>query len=179
MQYYRHKAKTDEEKAIAKKKKTIVLQDGSEFVCDSEKEARYYREVLKRMLDEKVLERVDIHPTYLLLDEFDKAGVHHKREIVELDYGLQFYDEDGPYILIDVKDTYDVNKMDQVSLLKRKWFDSKFETVLRWVVYCKKFGGWISWEEYWERKKAEKKERRKLERAAEKKEKSMSCTFDE
>lgn len=180
MKYYRHKAKTEEEKAIAKKKKTIVLQDGSEFVCDSEKEARYYREILKRMLDEKVLEKVDIHPKYSLLEEFDKAGIHHKREIIELDYGLQFFGEDGPYILIDVKDTYDKNLMDPVSIIKRKWFDSKFETVLKWIVYCKKYGGWISWEDYWEKKKIEmntpeakakrkeKRERKKAEKAAKK-----------
>ena len=72
--------------------------------------------------------------------------------------------------LIDVKDTYDKNLMDPVSTLKRKWFDSKFGATLKWVVYCKKFGGWISWEEYWERKKAEKKERKKVGRAAKKEE---------
>jgi hypothetical protein len=168
MQYYRHKSKTDEEKLIAKKKKTIVLQDGSEFVCDSEKEARYYREVLKPLLDKEIIEKVDVHPKYLLLEAFEKAGIHHKREVIELDYGLQFSGEDGVYNLVDVKDTYDINMMDQVSLLKRTWFDSKFETVLLWVTYCKKYGGWISWDDYWERKKAEKKEEAAAKRKAKK-----------
>jgi len=167
MQYYRHKSKTDEEKAIAKKKKTIVLQDGSKFVCDSEKEARYYREVLKPLLDKGIIEKIDIHPQYLLIEAFDKAGVHHKREIAELDYGVQIAN-DGQYHLIDVKDTYDIGLMDKVSLLKRTMFDRKFETVLKWVVYCKKFGGWISWEDYWERKKLEKKAIAKEKREAKK-----------
>lgn len=166
MKYYRHKSKTEEEKELAKRKKTIVLQDSSEFVCDSEKEARYYREVLKPLIDRGVIEKVDIHPKYLLLEAFDKAGKHHKREIIELDYGIQYSGEDGIYNLVDVKDTYDVSMMDQVSLLKRKWFDSKFETVLLWVVYCKKYDGWISWEDYWEQKKAEKKAKKKAEKEA-------------
>jgi hypothetical protein len=179
MQYYTHKAKTEEEKAEAKRKKTIVLQDGTERLCDSEKEARYYREVLAPMQTAGVIEKIDFHPQYLLLEAFDKGDIHHKREVVELDYGIQIAGEDGPYQLIDVKDTYDKNLMDPVSLLKKAWFDSRFDTLLRWVVYCKKFGGWISWEEYWEKKKAEMntpeaKAARKAKREKKKREKEAN-----
>ena len=79
---------------------------------------------------------------------------HNNKTVLPIKYVADFYIEyaDGRTEVIDTK-----GYPDNVALMKRKMFWYKFPEInYKWIKYVKKFGGWIEYEEYKIKKKAEK-----------------------
>lgn len=141
--FYQHKDK-------GKEKRT---HDGILF--DSELEMKYYRDVLLPMKEAGIIKSIKLQPEYLLQDKVEHFG----RKYSKITYIADFEIDN---VAIDVKGTYGYNIADQVAILKRKLFAARYPNIqLNWVTYCKKYGGWISWDDYNKWKRAEKKEKKK------------------
>jgi len=129
--------------------------DESRFIIfDSELEAKYFRDKLLPLVRSGRI-KVDLQPKFTLLAKFEKDGVKHQAITYSPDFGISR--EGRKTIYVDVK-----GAEDQKFGLKRKMFDANFPNFPPLVVmkYCKKFGGWITIEEYTVKKRQENKEKK-------------------
>lgn len=129
--------------------------DESRFIIiDSELEAKYYRDKLLPLVRSERI-KVELQPKFTLLAKFEKDGVKHQSITYSPDFAV--LREGRKTVYVDVK-----GAEDQKFGLKRKMFDSSFPDFPPLVVmkYCKKFGGWITIEEYAVKKRLENKEKK-------------------
>lgn len=133
---------------MSKYKNKKIEIDG--LVFDSQAEARYYT-YLSDLMQKGVVTAIIPQPRYLLQESFRKNGILFRKIEYVADFAVRY--EDGRSEVVDVKgmETTDFK-------IKRKLFEKKYpELSLKVVKYVKKFGGWVTIEEYKKFKKEEKK----------------------
>ncbi|MGG3233244.1 DUF1064 domain-containing protein [Priestia flexa] len=133
---------------MSKYKNKKIEIDG--LVFDSQAEARYYT-YLSDLMQKGVVTAIIPQPRYLLQESFRKNGILFRKIEYVADFAVQY--EDGRSEVVDVKgmETTDFK-------IKRKLFEKKYpELSLKVVKHVKKFGGWVTIEEYKKFKKEEKK----------------------
>lgn len=120
------------------------------IVFDSELEKRYYVEVVLPKIDSGEIIICERQKKYILQPKLIKNG----KSVLPIEYKADFYIKykDNKESVIDIK-----GFPDQVALLKRKMFWYVYPEIdYKWIVYVKKYGGWI---EYEERKALKRKEK--------------------
>ncbi len=135
-----------------KKDKTDRTYDG--IVFDSVLEMKYYRDVVLPKYASGEITYFELQKPYELQPKFK----HNGKTILPIKYVADFYVEysDGTKEVIDTK-----GYPDNVALMKSKMFFYHYPDVIyRWIKYEKKYGGWIDYEEYIVKKKAEKPKRK-------------------
>lgn len=129
------------------KNKKIEL-DG--FTFDSKAEANYY-DHLKQLMKKGIVTAIVPQPRYLLQESFRKNGILFRKIEYIADFAVQY--ADGHSEVVDIKgvETTDFK-------IKRKLFEKRYpQLFLKVMKHVKKFGGWITIEEYKQFKKEEKK----------------------
>jgi hypothetical protein len=127
------------------------------IVFDSQLEMRYYRDVLCPMVESGQVVQYELQKPYELQPKF----IHDGKTVQPITYVADFYMEfaDGHSEVVDTK-----GQPDAVAHLKRKLFWYCYPDVnYHWIVYLKKFGGWLTYEEAQQRRKEEKRQRKKKE----------------
>lgn len=118
---------------------------------DSKMEAEFFRDMIAPGLRDGTISDVQLQPTYVLLDKFEKKGIKHRAITYTPDFLIT--ERDGSRIAIDVK-----GMEDQKFPIKRKLFDYRYPDIpliiMKKVV---KYGGWITAEQYVQEKRKEKK----------------------
>ncbi|MDQ0114311.1 DUF1064 domain-containing protein [Paenibacillus harenae] len=124
------------------------------IIFDSKLEAKYYLEELLPLVREQSV-IVELQPKFTLVPKFEKDGMKHQAVTYSPDFKVTYFT--GKVLLIDVKGTED-----QKFPIKRKLFDYNFPQFPPLVVmkYVKKFGGWITFEEYTLKKREENKQKK-------------------
>lgn len=118
-------------------------------------EMKYYVEVILPGVERGDISKYELQKKYVLQDGF----VYNEEKIRPIVYLADFYIEyaDGSSEVVDTK-----GLPDPTAKLKRKLFLKKYPWVkYRWVVYIKKFGGWITYEDAQARRRDEKKSKNK------------------
>lgn len=135
--------------------KGLGLIPSNGIIFDSELEAEYYRDILQpRELAGEI--EVKRQPKFLLVKEFEKGGVKYRPIYYIPDFLVTY--EGGSSEAVDVK-----GFQTETFNLKRKLFDYTYPNVRLLVMKrVKKYGGWITVEEYMERKRQDRKQRRSL-----------------
>jgi protein associated with RNAse G/E len=135
--------------------------DGIKFA--SKLEAMYYNH-LKKLREEGIIKSFALQVPFVLQEPFDKKGVHYRGIKYICDFDVIY--ADGRREIIDTK----AWKTD-VFKLKEKLFHYKYpELDLILVRYIPKLGGFITWDEYNQFKKQQKKdEGRRLKTKAQRK----------
>lgn len=124
------------------------------IVFDSKTEMQYYRDVLLPLYNSGKVTYYELQKTYELQPKFKYDG----KNVQPIKYVADFFIvyKDGHEELIDTK----CGKIDSVALLKRKMFWYHYPDIdYKWLVNVKKFGGWITYEQWKEFKKEEKKKK--------------------
>lgn len=124
-------------------------------VFDSELEMRYYKEILLPKIENGEVIKYELQKTYVLQPKFK----HNGKTVQPINYVADFFIvyKDGHEEIVDTK-----GYPDSVALLKRKMFWYKYPNAdYKWVTFVKKYGGWITYEEYKRCKKEEKKQKNK------------------
>ncbi|WP_240415000.1 DUF1064 domain-containing protein [Paenibacillus periandrae] len=136
--------------AELKKLKETGLIDA--VVFDSELEAKFYRDILLPEVQRGLI-TVEMQPKFTLLPKLEKGGIKHQPITYSPDFKIT-YIASGKVRFIDVK-----GMEDQKFPIKRKMFDAAFPEFPPLVVmkHVKKFGGWITIEEYTKKKREEDK----------------------
>jgi protein associated with RNAse G/E len=127
---------------VSKYKSKKVIVDGIEF--DSKLESQYYIH-LKALQQRGEIEYFERQPRFVLQDAFTKNGKKYRAIEYVADFMIV---KDGKVTVVDVKgyETADFK-------IKKKLFEYRFpEYELVLMKYVKKYGGWISVEE-WKRLK--------------------------
>ncbi|WP_167859306.1 DUF1064 domain-containing protein [Paenibacillus cymbidii] len=131
--------------------KAISYVPEQHIIFDSELEAKYYRDILlPRVRAGKI--KVEFQPKFTLLPKQEKDGIKHMAITYSPDFAI--IREGRKTVYVDVK-----GAEDQKFPLKRKMFDAAFPDFPPLVVmkYAKKFGGWVTFEVWTEKKRAENK----------------------
>jgi hypothetical protein len=121
--------------------------DGIAF--DSKSEGEYYLH-LKKLKEELKIMNFELQPGFSLLEAFEKDGKRYRPIVYFADFKVHHWD--GTIEIIDVKgfETADFK-------IKRKLFEKRYPYKLTLMKYVKKYGGWITADEWKRLKKAEKK----------------------
>lgn len=121
----------------------------SGITFDSEMEAEYYRDVLLPMELAGEVE-VKLQPKFVLIKEFEKGGVKYRPITYSPDFLVNYVG--GRSEAIDVK-----GMQTETFNLKKKLFDFVFPDInLLIIKRVKKYGGWVTVEEYTSRRKQER-----------------------
>ncbi|WP_108669630.1 DUF1064 domain-containing protein [Peribacillus acanthi] len=117
-------------------KKTII--DGITF--DSKTESEYYLH-LKEKCERWEIQAFNLQPSFVLQEGFKKDGKWHRPIMYIADF--EILHTDGRIEIVDVKgfETADFK-------IKRKLFEKKYPYTLTLMKYVKKYGGWISVDEW-------------------------------
>jgi hypothetical protein len=127
-------------------KKTVI----DEITFDSKAEGEYYLILKEKNLNMEI-ESFRCQPVFILQDSFEKDGKKYRKIEYRADFAILH--NDGHIEIIDVKGFETVEFK-----IKRKLFEYHFPLItLTLVKYVKKFGGWITVDEYKRLKKTEKK----------------------
>jgi hypothetical protein len=139
-------------KSMLTKLKASGYDKSKYMIFDSALESRYYSEVLLPMINERQI-TVEFQPKFTILEKTEKEGIKHMAVTYTPDFKITYFS--GKTIYVDVK-----GMLDQVFPIKRKMFDAAFPDLPPLVVmkYAKKYGGWITIEEYDKAKREEKKQ---------------------
>ena len=124
------------------------------IVFDSVTEMKYYRDVLCPLVKSGDVVSFELQKPYELQPKF----IHDGKSVQPIKYVADFFIvyKDGHEEVIDIKGI-----PDSVAILKRKLFWFKYPDIdYRWIVYVKKFGGWISYEEAKKLRSEEKKSKK-------------------
>lgn len=126
-------------------RKTVI--DGHTF--DSKAEAEYYIHLLTRK-ELGLIESFSLQPKFTLQEGFKKEGKSYRPIEYVADFLIKY--PNGQTQVIDVKgfETADFK-------IKRKLFEKKYPYPLTLVKYVKKYGGWITVDEWKQLKREEKK----------------------
>jgi hypothetical protein len=126
-------------------RKTVI--DGIEF--DSQAEGKYYLNLLNQKR-EGVIKDFTLQPRFTLQEAFEKNGKKYRKIEYVADFEVVHLDEDIE--IIDVKgfETPDFK-------IKRKLFEKRYPYKLNLVKYVKKYGGWVTVDEWRKLKREEKK----------------------
>lgn len=132
---------------MAKYKAKKATVDGIEF--DSKAEAKYYL-YLKELEEKGEIISFHLQPEFVLQEAFEKDGKKFREIKYIADFKVHY--KDGTVEVIDVKgyETPDFK-------IKRKLFEKKYPYNLTLMKYVKKYGGWISTDEWKRLKRKEKK----------------------
>lgn len=128
-----------------KARKTTI--DGQTF--DSLIEAKYYI-YLKEKQSRGEIQGFKCQPVFLLQEAFKKDGQTFRRIDYKADFEVTY--PDNSIEIIDVK-----GMETEAFKIKRKLFEHKYPYKLTLIKYVKKFGGWITVDEWKRMKKEEKK----------------------
>lgn len=127
-----------------------VIVDGIEF--DSVIESSYYK-LLKDSELQGVIKTFEIKKEYVLIPKFEKNGKKYRSITYTPDFIV--YHNDGRVEAIETK-----GFMTQASELRIKLFNYTYQDInLRVVSYCKKYGGWIEYDDLKKKRKENKKEK--------------------
>lgn len=121
------------------------------IVFDSAIEMRYYRDVVLPLAEDGIIKKYELQKPYELQPKFKHDG----KTIRSIMYVADFYIEykDGHIEVIDTKGCPDSS-----ALLKRKLFWYRYPDInYRWLVYYKKYGGWIDYDECKKLRREQKK----------------------
>ena len=111
------------------------------IVFDSELECRFYKEVVLPNYKSGNICKYELQKPYILQEKYK----HDNKTIQPIKYVADFYlvDNNGKEIVIDTK-----GMADSVALIKRKMMWYLFPSLdFKWISYCKKYGGWIEYDE--------------------------------
>lgn len=140
----------------AHRNKAGLIPTGA-IVFDSILEAKYYRDELLPELGRSIRD-IQLQPKFVLTEGFEKFGVKHKPMTYSPDFLVTYLD--GRQRCIDTK-----GHQDERFKVKRKVFDDKFRSLELVVIkHVVKFGGWITVEEYAEKKREEAKQQKGMVR---------------
>lgn len=121
------------------------------IVFDSQLEMKFYRDVLLPKVESGEVTYYELQKKYILQDGFERNG----KRVLPITYVADFYIEyaDGAIEVIDTK-----GMPDAVAKIKRKMLWYRYpEMDYKWVVYIKKFGGWLDYDECQRLRKDEKR----------------------
>ena len=136
-----------------------------DIVFDSATEMNYYLQVVVPKYKSGEIVEFKLQKPY----ELQPACEYQGKAVRAITYVADFWVKyaDGHEEIIDIK-----GYPDAVAKLKRKMFWYKYPDLdYKWIKYTKKFGGWITYEEYNRMKREEKKAKKKAMEAKEAKEK--------
>jgi len=122
------------------------------IVFDSILEKSYYLLLKEKKLNNEIKD-FKIQPKYELIPKFEKFGIKHRSISYTPDFWIWHNDDTAE--VIDVKG-FGTSASD----LRRKLFDFKYSsTKLTWLSYCKKYGGWLEYDELLKIRRNNKKEK--------------------
>lgn len=122
------------------------------IVYDSAIEMRFMRDYIKPRLESGELISAERQVKYELQPSFRHNGELVRAINYVADFVITYVD--GHKVVVDIK-----GYPDSVALLKRKLFYYRYPDIdYQWLTWVKKFGGWITYDEYKMRKRTEKKE---------------------
>lgn len=124
---------------------------------DSQLEMKYYRDVLCPKVESGEVESFELQKKYELQEGFIRNG----KRVFPITYIADFYIEyaDGRVEVIDTK-----GLPDNVAKIKRKLLWHKFPDIdYKWVVFIKKYGGWLDYEDAKALRNEEKRRKKKEE----------------
>lgn len=124
------------------------------IVFDSVVEMKYYRDVLCPKVSSGDVVSFELQKTYELQPKF----VHNGKTIQSIKYVADFFIvyKDGHEEVIDTK-----GYPDSLAKMKKKMFIYKYPDIdYTWMCYVKKFGGWITYDEYQTFQREEKKNKK-------------------
>ena len=138
---------------MSKYKNVKVEEDGYKF--DSKHEREYYLS-LKWLKANNMIKSFELQPEFVLQDSFKKNGKTYRKITYKADFKVT--DKEGKTEIIDIK-----GFSNPLFELKRKMFEKKFPDLsLKVIKYVKKYGGWITDDEYKRFKRLEKKASKKV-----------------
>ena len=128
-----------------KAKQTVV--DDIQF--DSRLESEYYIHLKEKEFKGEI-QGFRLQPLFTLQEGFRKNGKWIRPILYKADFEIMH--NDGSIEVVDVE-----GFVTKDFAIKKKMFEKNYPHTLTLVKYVKKFGGWVSEEEYKKRKKEEKK----------------------